>query len=280
MRQIQASGIALPFIPLPMLLGIASVWFIALCWMYRKALLDTHERTSLLFAQRFGKALGLKLVSNIEYVIYRAKLAKEELHRLGMDLSVTTKLLIHIEDKEFYNHSGISFRGLGRLALYMVGRRRRSGGSTITQQLVRTLFIENIGKLVRRKLVEIMLALWFNKVVPKTDQLEMYLAAVRFESRVFGLPAAMNHFFGSVKESVSPAEAFFLIERVSNIRSGLLVEKVDQTLKGAVAAGVLSHEDVRPVIDLYANAIQTGKIEDPANCAIDRLRKAWAVTRG
>ena len=275
LTQIKTRGIPLPFSTFPMLLGTALLWFVVLCWIYRKALLDTHERTSLLFAQRLARTLGLKLISNFEYVIYRAKLAKEELHRLGVDLSVIKKLLIHIEDKRFYTHPGISLRGLGRLALYVVGRGRRSGGSTITQQLVRTLFIEDMGKLVRRKLVEIILALWFNKVVAKTDQLEMYLAAVRFESRVFGLAAAMKHFFGSVKESVSPAEGFFLIERVSNIRSMLLVEKLDQTLKGAVAVGVLSDEDVRQVIDLYANAIQAGKIEDPTDSTIDRLRKAW-----
>lgn len=275
LREIQTSGISLPLILLPFLVGMAAAWFVTLCWVYRKALLDTHERTGLLVAQRCSQAVGLKLVRNIEYVIYRATLAKHELHRLGMDLSGIKKLLVHIEDKEFYVHPGISLKGMGRLALYVIGRGRRSGGSTITQQLVRTLFIEDQSKLIRRKVVEIILALWFNKVLTKSEQLEMYLASVRFETGVLGLAAAMKHFFGEVKKSPSPAEAFFLIERVSNVQSKLLVEKVDQTLRGAVDAGLLSRSDANRVISIYANAIKSGMIQDVGDSTIGRLQKAW-----
>ncbi len=275
LKHIQNSRTDLPFVPLFLVVGIAATWFVVLSWVYRKALLDTHERAGLVLAQRIAQAFGLRLVDNIEYVIYRATLAKHELHRLGIDLSVAKKLLVHIEDKEFYSHSGVSLRGLGRMALYIIGLRRRSGGSTITQQLVRTLFINDQKKLVRRKLVEIMLARWFNNVIGKPAQLEMYLSSVRFETRVLGIAAALKHFFGEPKKSASPAEAFFLIERVSNIRSRLLIEKIDQTLRGAVAAGLLSYADARQAVGLYANAVKSGKLQDPDGSGIERLEKAW-----
>jgi penicillin-binding protein 1A len=275
-RHMQVGGVDLPFSVLPLLIGAASLWFVVLCWTYRKALLDTHEHTLLLLAQRVAAWLGLSLVPNIEYIIYRATLAIYELHRIGCDLKRPQKLLVHIEDKEFYDHFGISLRGLGRLVLSMVGRHRRSGGSTITQQLVRSLFIKDQSKLIRRKIVEIVLALWFNKAVSKAVQLQMYLASVRFESGVFGLSAAMKYFFEAVRESPSSAESFFLIERVSNIRSRLLVPKIDQTLRGSVAAGVLTEQDVMEVIALYSTAIGNGKIEDPDGSAIIRLKAAWA----
>jgi penicillin-binding protein 1A len=230
----------------------------------------------LLVAQRFAGALALKLVRNIEYVIYRATLGKYELHRLGVDLSVAKKLLVHIEDKEFFTHSGVSIKGLARLFLSILGRRRRSGGSTITQQLVRTLFIEDQSKLFRRKPIEIILAWWFNKVFTKNDQLEMYFASVRFEANVFGIAAAMKHFFGEVSKTLSAAEAFFLIERVSNVRSRLLVEKVDQTLRGAIAAGLLDQAQAREALRLYASAAKSGRIQDPGGSGIAGLERAWA----
>lgn len=275
LKLLQVMGHALPFIPLPLVVGVTAAWFVGLAWTYRKALVDTHERMGLLIAKRIARALDLKLVGNIEYVIYRGTLAKHELHRLGIDLSFAKKLLVHIEDKEFFVHSGVSAKGLGRLFLSVLGRRRRSGGSTITQQLARTLFIEDQSKLFRRKLIEVMLARWFNKVFTKTDQLEMYFASVRFESGVFGIAAAMKHFFDVVTKTVSPAQAFFLIERVSNIRSRLLVEKVDQTLRGAVSVGLLSHADAREVVTLYASAVKDGKVQEPDGSGIARLESVW-----
>lgn len=272
---LQKSGIAFPFDSMSLAIGIAASSFLVLSWTYRKALVDTHERSSLLVAKQFSRMLDLKLAGNMEYVIYRATLGKHELHRLGIDISVAKKLLVHIEDKEFFSHSGVSIRGLGRLLLSVLGRRNRSGGSTITQQLVRTLFIEEQSKLIRRKLIEIMLARWFDKVITKNDQLDMYFASVRFEAGVFGIAAAMKYFFGEIRKKVSTAEAFFLIERVSNIRSRLLVEKVDQTLRGAVAVGLLDHAEARKAVRLYVNAVKSGKIQDPGESGVIRLQKAW-----
>jgi penicillin-binding protein 1A len=140
---------------------------------------------------------------------------------------------------------------------------------------VRTLFIENQSRLFRRKLIEIMLAWWFDKVVTKNDQLDLYFASVRFEANVFGIAAAMKHFLGGVRKRISVAEAFLLIERVSNVRSRLLVEKVDQTLRGAVAAGLLDHTQAVEVVRLYANAAKSGRIQDPGASGIARLERAW-----
>lgn len=274
-KQLQTASIDLFFEPTLMVISLAALSFVYLSLTYRKALVDTHERTGLLVALGVSRALSLKLVGNIEYVIYRATLGKHELHRLNINLTAAKKLLVHIEDKEFFSHSGVSVRGIVRLVFSVLRLGRRSGGSTITQQLVRTLFIEDQSKLIRRKLIEIFLARWFNNVFAKNDQLEMYFASVRFEANVFGIAAAMKHFFGEVKKKLSAAEAFFLIERVSNIRSRLLVEKVDQTLRGAVEAGLLTSIDAVEVVKLYMNAVKSGKIKITDGCEIRRLQEAW-----
>lgn len=274
-KHLESSGVTLPIQHVPLVVGLAALVFAMLAWLYRKALMDTHERVSLLVACRAAKAMNLTLISNIEYVIYRATLARHELHRLGFDLSTVKKLLIHIEDKEFFAHSGVSFRGLARLLLSALGFGPRSGGSTITQQLVRTLFIQDQSKLFRRKLIELLLARWFDGVIAKNDQLEMYVASVRFEVGVFGIAQALQWYFGGIRTEISAPVAFFLIERVSNVRSRLLVERIDQTLLGAVKAGLLSEAQVLEVIELYAAAVQLGKVQDPDGRGIARLKTAW-----
>lgn len=279
-KHLQLKSINLPFESMPMVIGIAASSFVALSWSYRKALVDTHERAGLLVALRIARTLNLKLVGNVEYVIYRATLGKHELHRLNINLSTPKKFLVHIEDKEFFSHHGVSIKGLSRLVLSILRLGRRSGGSTITQQLVRTLFIEDQTKLVRRKLIEILLARWFDNVFSKSDQLEMYFASVRFEANVFGIAAAMKHFFGDLKENISPAEAFFIIERISNIRSRILVEKVDQTLHGVVTAGLLSPSEATEVVKLYEMALKSGQIKTTDSDEIIRLRARWTNNFG
>lgn len=260
--------------PLPLVLGTSATWFLMLSWSYRKALLDTHETRLLLIARQIARLFGLRLVNNFEYVIYRANLAGYELFRLGVNLSILKALLVQIEDKEFYSHGGTSLRGLGRLFLSIVGLHRRSGGSTITQQLARTLFIVDQKKLMRRKLVEVILARWFNGIFPKTKQLDLYLSSVRFEARVFGIPAAMKHYFGEIRKEPSSAESFFLIERVSNIRSRLLADKICQTMKSAEKAGLIDKDSARELVDIYSRAVSEGKIQDPSREGLERLEQA------
>jgi penicillin-binding protein 1A len=254
--------------------GLSAIVFLGLAWTYRKALLDTHERTGLLVAQQLAKWLRLSLIWKVEYVIYRAQLAAYELQRLGLNLKHAKQVLVAIEDREFYCHRGVSLRGFGRIARSALGG-PRSGGSTITQQLVRTLFIPDQGKLVRRKLIEVLLARWLDRVFEKERQLEMYLASVRFDRGVMGLAGAMHRFMPDRKTNVSSAVAFFLIERVSNIRSQLLVERIDQTARRLVAQRVLSAKDLPEILALYESAVSRGLISDQANGLV-RLRRSWA----
>lgn len=77
-------------------------WAIFLSYVYRKALLDTHERPGLLIARNIARAIQLRIVNNFEYVIYRATLARYEIVRLKVDLSNLKQLLVHIEDRSYY----------------------------------------------------------------------------------------------------------------------------------------------------------------------------------
>ncbi len=258
--------------PTAIILSSAAAWSGFAALVYRKALLDTHERMLLLFTRILARLVRLRLVTNFEYVIYRARLAGYELHRVGIDLEKLKKTLVFIEDRTFFDHPGVSLRGSVRAVLGIIGLKRASGGSTITQQLVRTLFIQELTKLVRRKLIELLLALWFDRVISKENQLDLYLAAVRFDRGIFGVPAAMRHFFGELIQQPSAAQAFFLIERVSNVQSRLMGDKVASTLQAAISSGVCSEVDAEEVVQLYERAVASGKIVDGDQSSLSRLR--------
>ncbi|MDZ4186202.1 MAG: biosynthetic peptidoglycan transglycosylase, partial [Desulfuromonadales bacterium] len=202
--------------------------------------------------------------------------ARYEVNRLKIDLRNLRTALVFIEDRSFFKHGGISYRALLRAILGLIDMKRRSGGSTITQQLVRTLFIHDQSKLIRRKLIEILLARCFDKIFSKNEQLDLYLASVRFERGVYGVIEAMNFFWGRTIENPSKSEAFFLIERVSNIYSKLLAEKIIQTANNAKNVGILAMSDLHELHKLYADAITTGKIKD-TDGKIDLISSAFKV---
>lgn len=252
------------------ILLITTLWIAILTYFFRSALLDTHETMRLLYSKIIASIISLPIAQNTEYLIYRAKLATYETDRMKVSLTNLTKSLVFIEDRSFYKHSGVSFKAIARGLLSLLKLKRRSGGSTINQQLTRTLFILNLSKTKRRKLIEILLAPWLNTVLSKQEILSVYLSSVRFENRCFGVIAAMKYFFGEVVTDPSPAQAFFLVERVSNIKQSLLTNKIIATALAAKENGVLSQCDLHELATLYQEAISKRTIIDHSN-RIDKL---------
>lgn len=242
------------------ILLVSFIWFVVAMMIYRTSLLDTHETSRIIFYKFIANVIGLPLAESVEYIIYRAKLAVYETNRLKVSTSNIKKFLIFIEDKDFYRHSGISYKALARSLLGVLKIKPKSGGSTIVQQLTRTLFITNLSKTKRRKFIELALAPWVTSVFGKDLILDIYISSVRFERGRFGIVEAMDHFWGKVENNPTNAQAFFLIERVSNIRSKLLVNKIIETVRSAKEKGLLSTNDITMLVDIYAKAVENGKI--------------------
>jgi penicillin-binding protein 1A len=210
---------------------------------FRRTLYDNSENNYLLFAGFLSVLIRVRLVDNVEYIVYRARLAVAEMHRLDFNLDNIKGILIKVEDDSFLEHKGINLRSLfrGIVSNVLMIRNRlnilKSGGSTINMQLARTLFIngDDYNKKIRRKVLEIILAKWINKEFSKTEILEFYLASVRFSRNIMGMPAASFYFFrNSNKKVFSNEEALFLIERISSAsatyrqnRVHYLAKKVD-----------------------------------------------------
>jgi penicillin-binding protein 1A len=120
------------------------------------------------------------------------------------------KAFIAIEDRRFYGHYGIDPVGLARAALANVLRRNVSqGGSTITQQLAKNLFLTQ-ERTLWRKMQELVLALWLERKFSKAEILELYLNRVYFGAGAYGVEAAAQRYFGKSARQVKVAEAAML----------------------------------------------------------------------
>jgi penicillin-binding protein 1B len=130
--------------------------------------------------------------------------------------------VLSIEDRRFYEHPGVDPIGMaGALLSYATGRRSQlAGASTITQQLVRNVFLPNYEGMtlqearardLRRKALEIGVSLVLTSRATKDDILEMYLNDVPLGQRgsfaIYGVPEAARLFFGKDIRNVSLAEA-------------------------------------------------------------------------
>src|SRR5829696_3217438 len=114
------------------------------------------------------------------------------LHRISKWMRLST---IAIEDRRFYEHSGIDLEGIARaLAADVQAGRVVEGGSTITQQLVRNLYISR-EVTFERKLIEACLAVRLNNRRPKQWILESYLNTVYYGNHAYGVQAAAQTYF-------------------------------------------------------------------------------------
>jgi penicillin-binding protein 1A len=115
--------------------------------------------------------------------------------------------VIAVEDRRFRYHPGIDPIGLVRATVRNVREPGTvEGGSTITQQLARTLFLSN-AKTYARKLKEAMLALLLEVRLSKDDILELYLNRVYLSAGVYGVEAMSNNLFGKHASELTAAEA-------------------------------------------------------------------------
>jgi len=120
------------------------------------------------------------------------------------------KAFIAIEDRRFYSHYGIDPLGILRAAVTNVLHRGVSqGGSTLTQQLAKNLFLTQ-ERTLQRKLQEAELALWLERKHSKAEILELYLNRVYFGSGAYGVEAAAQRYFGKSAKNVTLAEAAML----------------------------------------------------------------------
>ncbi|MDW8363429.1 MAG: biosynthetic peptidoglycan transglycosylase [Myxococcales bacterium] len=129
-------------------------------------------------------------------------------------LAETSPWLVHAvlahEDGGFFDHRGFAVWAIERAVARNVREGRFAGGaSTITMQLARNVFLHR-DKTLARKIQEILLTWWLERVWPKERILELYLNVIEYGPGVYGIRHAARHYFGCEPGALSLAEAAFL----------------------------------------------------------------------
>ena len=153
---------------------------------------------------------ALLLLSAEGHPIARRGAIKEAPVVIGKLDPLTPAAFVAIEDRRFYRHWGIDPRGIGRAMVANISAGGvRQGGSTITQQLAKTSFL-NGDRSLKRKAQEVIIAFWLEAWLTKEDILSRYLSSVYFGDGVYGLRAASKHYFGREPERLTLAQSAML----------------------------------------------------------------------
>jgi penicillin-binding protein 1A len=213
-----------------------------------------------------------------------ARVAKEnrlyaKLDRIPKSLQNAT---IAAEDRRFWDHSGVDFKGLGR-ALYRDIREKRAaeGGSTLTMQLVRNIQLTK-DKTMERKVREAALALKLERIYDKKRLLEMYLNQVFYGADAYGVGAAARTYFGRAVENLTPAQSALLAtlpRRPTEFNpyrdpEGSLIRR-NALLKEMAAQGYLTARQLnaalREPLGVKPRAPRTGRFPYVVDAVVDRL---------
>ena len=188
---------------------------------------------------------------------------------------------IAIEDRRFYDHHGVDPMGVGRAFVANVLHRGVSqGGSTLTQQLAKNLFLTQ-ARTYTRKIQEVVLALWLERKFSKTEILELYLNRVYFGAGAYGIEAAAQRYFGKPAKQVTLAEAAMLAglvkspSRLAPTRNPDGAARRAETVLTAMASqGFVSEAKAKVAIAQPAQALkqfQNGSVNYIADWIMDVL---------
>lgn len=171
--------------------------------------------------------------------------------------------VISIEDRRFRSHFGIDPIGLARAAYAnFTSGRVSQGGSTLTQQLAKNLFLEP-DRTIKRKIQELVLAFWLEAEYSKDEILEMYLNRVYLGSGAYGVDAAARRYFGKSARLLTVAEAATIAgllkapSRYSPARNPDLAEDRAQLVLAAMhEEGYINSGEAKNAIAAPAKAIR------------------------
>ncbi|HDP79339.1 MAG TPA: PBP1A family penicillin-binding protein [Spirochaetes bacterium] len=174
------------------------------------------------------------------------------------------KAVIASEDRDYYRHRGISYRGIFRAFLVNMTRLRVvQGGSTITQQLAKVLFTD-MDRSIKRKIYEAFCAHEIEKRYDKQDILSMYLNLIYFGNGAYGVESASKMFFGLSVRELNETECAMIVATISNPLVYSPLSNLNNSLK-----------KTRRIMKSMVEAGYTKK--QRADYQYDRFLKKWDV---
>ncbi|MBU3935626.1 transglycosylase domain-containing protein [Patescibacteria group bacterium] len=178
-------------------------------WFYQEILKDLPNINEIYYPPRLSSKI-LDRNGNLLYKFYEGEdRSWVSLDKIPQSLIWAT---LAIEDKNFYKHQGFSIKGISQAFWYNLkknGEEKPRGGSTITQQLVKNVFLDNEKKL-KRKVKELVLTLLLEKKLSKDEILERYFNQVSYGGEAYGVQEASWKYFSKNVWEINTTEAAFL----------------------------------------------------------------------
>ncbi|HEY0436988.1 MAG TPA: PBP1A family penicillin-binding protein, partial [Phenylobacterium sp.] len=171
---------------------------------------------------------------------------------------------VAIEDRRFYDHQGVDPMGVARAIVTDITKGKMQGGSTITQQLARVLYL-NTDQTVERKATEAVYAIQLERTYSKKQILALYLSRTNYGSGAYGLEAAAHRYFNKPASKLTIREAAMLAATMKS-----------PTHYNPVAEPEKSEERTKLVLDAM---VETGAITDgQREKALSEKPKVWKTS--
>ncbi len=181
---------------------------------------------------------------------------KHEWRPLGKISRYLRAAVVYAEDWRFYEHDGVDWDAIEKAVDANLARGSLAiGGSTITQQLAKNLYLSPSRSFIR-KLREMLIAFSLEDDLGKQRILEIYLNVVEWGDGVFGAEAAAQKWFHHSAQSLTPAEAVRLaialpnpFERAPNVKSAMLTKKAARLIRLLRMQGLIDKVQERVALD-------------------------------
>jgi len=196
------------------------------------------------------------------------------------------KAFVAIEDRRFYSHWGLDPHGIARALLRdLSGRGGMQGGSTLTQQLAKNLFLTQ-ERTLGRKMQEAILAIWLEHKYSKDQILELYLNRVYFGSGAYGVEAAAQKYFGHSARAVTLSESAVLgglmkapSRLAPNRNPDAAAERAEQVITAMAQEGHITEAMAKLALSHPAEAVKD-KSGSAVNYAADHVMDVLDETIG
>jgi penicillin-binding protein 1A len=201
----------------PYALALVGAWGIILGGVFFSRFLSNLPDVNALLAH--GPSQDITLLDDQGRLIARRGLTQGAMVQVGELPKYVADAFIAIEDRRFRDHFGVDPIGLARAATEnMAAGHVVQGGSTLTQQLAKNLFLDP-GRTFERKLQEAMLAVYLESRYSKDQILTLYLNRVYFGAGATGIEAASERFFNKHARELTLPEAAMLAGSVRRRRN-------------------------------------------------------------
>ncbi|MBI3486083.1 PBP1A family penicillin-binding protein [Candidatus Daviesbacteria bacterium] len=199
------------FLPSPLRVGLALIFITGVLFAYSYFLINiAHNLPSPERLNDLAEPLTSNFYDRHGNLIYRLYEGRNRsLVKLNDLPDSLKKATIAIEDKHFYEHPGVDFFAIMRAVISDAQQREVQGGSTITQQLIKNTLLTP-ERTFDRKIKEVLLAYWTERLFNKDQILQMYFNEAPYGGTAWGIEAASETYFNKKAHDLDLAESAFL----------------------------------------------------------------------